>query len=164
MAFTFYYKSFIASQAEDAATNSYNNSNGNANNNNEDGNNNEDSNNNDDSYKILYNVINVADNVGLVAALGRLLHYGVPHYLYNALLPSPTPADVVCLPMPRLTIVCNFCALNLKDYFWLILQQNAARLLAEQWNTRAGRRLTEEASRLVWYGTTIAFGQVCWGT
>lgn len=71
MAFTFYYKSFIASQAEDAATNSYNNSNNsnaNNNNNNEDGNNNEDSNNNDDSYKILYNVINVADNVGLVAA------------------------------------------------------------------------------------------------
>lgn len=65
MAFTFYYKSFIASQAEDAATNSYNNSNNsNANNNN----NNEDGNNNDDSYKILYNVINVADNVGLVAA------------------------------------------------------------------------------------------------
>lgn len=124
MAFTFYYKSFIASQAEDAATNSYNNSNANNNNNNED------DNNNDDSYKILYNVINVADNVGLVAALGRLLHYGVPHYLYNALLPSPTPSDVVCLPMPLLTIVCNFCALNLKDYFWLILQQNAARLLA----------------------------------
>lgn len=99
------------------------------------------------------------------APLGRSLHYGVPHYLYNALLPSPTPSDVVCLPMPRLTIVCNFCALNLKDYFWLILQQNAARLLAEQWNTRAGRRwLTEEASRLAWYGTTIGFGQVCWGT
>lgn len=123
MAFTFYYKSFIASQAEDAAT-SDNNSNSN------------DSNNNDDSYKILYNVINVADNVGLVAAataataaaatLGRLVHYGLPHY------PPPLPpSDAVCLPMPRLAIVCNFCALNLKDYFWLILQQNAARLLAK---------------------------------
>lgn len=84
MAFTFYYKSFIASQAEDAATSNDNNSN------------NYDSNNNDDSYKILYNVINVADNVGLVAAataataaaaatLGRLVHYGLPHY------PSPVP-------------------------------------------------------------------------
>lgn len=133
MAFTFYYKSFIASQAEDAATSDDNNSNSN---------NNEDSNNNDDSYKILYNVINVADNVGLVAAataataaaaaatLGRLVHYGLPHYLYHITLSRP-PSDAVCLPMPRLTIVCNFCALNLKDYFWLILQQNAARLLAK---------------------------------
>lgn len=43
----------------------------------------------------------------------------------------PPPSDAVCLPTPRLTIVCNFCALNLKDYFWLILQQNAARLLAK---------------------------------
>lgn len=86
MAFTFYYKSFIASQAEDAATSNDNNSN------NEDSNSN--SNNNDDSYKILYNVINVANNVGLVAAtaataaaatLGRLVHYGLPHY------PPPVP-------------------------------------------------------------------------
>lgn len=137
MAFTFYYKSFIASQAEDAATSNDNNSNSNSNN--EDSN----SNNNDDSYKILYNVINVADNVGLVAAataataaaaaatLGRLVHYGLPHYLYPPLPSSRHPTDAVCLPMPRLTIVCNFCALNLKDYFWLILQQNAARLLAK---------------------------------
>lgn len=108
MAFTFYYKSFIASQAEDAATSNDNNSNSNSNN--EDSN----SNNNDDSYKILYNVINVADNVGLLAAataataaaaaatLGRLVHYGLPHY--------PSPAPLLTLSV-CLCLASQLCAI-----------------------------------------------------
>lgn len=135
MAFTFYYKSFIASQAEDAATSNDNNSN------NEDSN----SNNNDDSYKILYNVINVADNVGLVAAataatavaaaatLGRLVHYGLPHY------PSPAPFWC-CLSAYASPHNCvQFLRTKLKGLLLANFATERGKIAGQEWKARIER-------------------------
>lgn len=144
MAFTFYYKSFIASQAEDAATSDDNNSNSNSIN--EDSN----SNNNDDSYKILYNVINVADNVGLVAAataataaaaaatLGRLVHYGLPHYLYHITpLPSPFWRCLSAYASPHNCV--QFLRTKLKGLLLANFATERGRIAGQEWKARIER-------------------------